>query len=238
MNKALFWDFDGTLVYNSGYIWDDSLHEVLMELGYNIELEKIYQHCSSKSNEMVKIAFSWHTPGIAYTDAVGHIWWDNFHKKCEPFFNHYAISKEDAEKSILHIKKNILSVDSYNLYEDSATVLGKCMELGFRNYILSNNYPELPDIIKDLGLADYFVDYIVSANVGYEKPRFEIFQYARNVAGLPDICYMIGDNPVADIQGGKAAGMKTILVNKDSIFDADYLCKNLSEIPIVLHRFN
>jgi len=48
VSKALFWDFDGTLVYNSGYIWDDSLHEILMELGYDIGIEKIYQHCSSQ----------------------------------------------------------------------------------------------------------------------------------------------------------------------------------------------
>ena len=234
MHKALFWDFDGTLVYNSVHIWDDSLHAILIELGHNIELEKIYQHCSSKSHELIKIKFSWHTPETAYTDSVGQKWWDNFSKRCEPFFSHYSISKEDAEKSILYIKSNILNIDSYSLCENSAVVLNECIKMGYDNYILSNNFPELPEIIKGLGLADYFIDYIVSANVGYEKPRAEIFQYALSIADYPDICYMIGDNPIADIQGGKSVGMKTILVHKEEIFNADYLCKSLSEIPALL----
>lgn len=45
---------------------------------------------------------------------------------------------------------------------------------------------------------------------------------------------MIGDNPIADIIGGKSAGMKSIFVHKDCYSDADYTCKNLSDIPELL----
>ena len=99
---------------------------------------------------------------------------------------------------------------------------------------MSNNFPELPDVIKGLGLGKYFADYIVSANIGYEKPRIEIFKYALELAGSPDVCYMIGDNPIADIQGGKSAGMKTVLVNNSGSSDADYKCESLVEIPLLL----
>lgn len=44
--------------------------------------------------------------------------------------------------------------------------------------------------------------YFLSASVGYEKPRREIFGYSILKAGNPEIKYMIGDNPVADYQGG------------------------------------
>lgn len=234
MKKALFWDFDGTLVYNSGFIWENSLYEILTELGYNIEIEKINRHLSSRSNESIKVVFPWHTPEISYIDFIGQKWWDYLFKQYEPFYNHYMIKKADVEKANSHIKNSILNCKNYNLCENVEMILRKCMEMGYKNYILSNNYPELPIIINDLGLAEYFVDYVVSANIGYEKPRFEIFQYALNIADFPDICYMIGDNPIADIQGGKVAGMKTILVHRENVFDADYLCKNLSEIPALL----
>ena len=54
------------------------------------------------------------------------------------------------------------------------------------------------------------------------------------IANFPDNCYTIGDNPVADIQGGKSAGMKTILVHNDVESAADYSCENLAGIPIIL----
>lgn len=61
----------------------------------------------------------------------------------------------------------------------------------------------------------------------------EIFEYALHIAGNPEICYMIGDNPVADIQGGKGAGMKTILVhnNVSAEFCKDnMICENLIDV--------
>ena len=120
------------------------------------------------------------------------------------------------------------------LYEEAEGVLGRCKQAGYKNYILSNNFPELPEIIKKLGIAEYFNGYIVSANVGYEKPRIELFQHAMRIADNPQQCFMIGDNPIADVQDGKNAGMKTILVNNSSAGEADYRCEKLDEILKVL----
>lgn len=67
----------------------------------------------------------------------------------------------------------------------------------------SNSFYENNKIaVKDI--SKYFDDGIISSNVGYEKPRIELFQYALSVAHFPNRCYMIGDNPVADIIDGKS----------------------------------
>ena len=81
-------------------------------------------------------------------------------------------------------------------------------------------------------MGRYFSGYIISADVGFEKPRSEIFQYAISKADNPEICYMVGDNPVADIRGAKEAGMQTILVHSANgpSQDADYNCEGLTEI--------
>ena len=86
-----------------------------------------------------------------------------------------------------------------------------------------------------MGLNEFFSGCLISSNIGYEKPRIEIFQYAIKAAQQPDICYMIGDNPVADIFGGKRVGMHTILVhNQSKVLEADHKCSSLLEAIVLL----
>jgi len=225
LEKALFWDFDGTLVYPDKK-WSPALFYALQKNQCEISIEKIRQYLQS--------CYTWNTPEISYLENTGQKWWDKFFTNLETFYNCSKLPREKIKKVNLDFKNKILDCKNYTLYENAEAVLRKCTEAGYKNYILSNNFPELPDVIKDLGLAQYFTDYFVSANIGYEKPRTEIFQHALKTAQFPKICFMIGDNPVADIQGGKSAGMKTILVHTNDVTSgADYQCENLPEIPVI-----
>ena len=81
--------------------------------------------------------------------------------------------------------------------------------------------------------AESVYDYSVTYDI-----TEEIFDYARNLAGNPHKCIMIGDNPVDDIKGAKEAGFETILVN-DRHPDysgeyADHICKTLTAMLDVL----
>ena len=152
----------------------------------------------------------------------------------DSFYARYRIPESLSAKINSHLKAQILDAKNYTLYDDAVSVLHACTNMGFKHYMLSNNFPELPLVVRGLGLSKYFVDYIVSAHIGYEKPRAEIFQHALEIANFPKICYMIGDNPVADVQGGKAAGMRTILVHRDVLFDAVHHCRTLSEVSALL----
>jgi putative hydrolase of the HAD superfamily len=120
------------------------------------------------------------------------------------------------------------------LYEDARPTLLACKKPRYSNLIVSNNYPELVLVIDHLGLSDCFTDYIISSNIGYEKPRSEIFRHALDIANNPEISFMIGNNPIADIQGAKGVDMKTILAHNRAGEHADYSCENLSEIPLIL----
>ena len=68
-----------------------------------------------------------------------------------------------------------------------------------------------------------------------KSPRIELFRHALHVAGSPDDSCMIGDNPVADIQGGKAAGMNTILVHQNG--DGSAGCASAIRCPKFLPCF-
>jgi len=226
MKKVIFWDFDGTLA-KSPKIWTNSLYNVLTNLNYKIDIEDVRLH--------LRTGYTWQMPEKSYTDNTGQLWWDRLFEHLDLFYKNHKVSEEDRIKANSDFKNSILDTNNYSIYEGAEVVLSKCTQMGYKNYILSNNFPELILIINGLGLAEYFIDYIISANIGYEKPRIEIFQYAQKIADFPDICYMIGDNPVADIQGGKSAGMKTILVHNNCISDADYTVENLAEIPLLLN---
>ena len=225
MKKALFWDFDGTLVYpNESFLC--TLDHSLQKYGYVLPIEEL--------RAFLKSSCSWYLYDEVYPDSTGEGWWDMLLEKIRVFCSSRGIGPADCEKICRYFRYHIPEKENYILYEDAKSVLEQCRQKGYVNYIISNNYPELPEIIQAFGLDDWFTDYFVSANLGYEKPRPEIFAHALVQAGQPEICYMIGDNPVADIRGGQAAGMKTVLVHHEDHFTEDRNCLTLSEIPALL----
>ncbi len=56
--------------------------------------------------------------------------------------------------------------------------------------------------------------FMLSGEVGVEKPDTRIFEMAFQEIGDVDrsAAVMVGDNPVADIEGGRTAGMRTVLM--------------------------
>jgi HAD superfamily hydrolase (TIGR01509 family) len=63
---------------------------------------------------------------------------------------------------------------------------------------------------------DELVDAVcISGAVGVRKPERRIFELAAERAGVPlDDGWMIGDNPEADIGGGRGAGLRTVWLSR------------------------
>ena len=219
--KAVFWDFDGTLVHRNDESFC-SLKESLLLNHYAIE------DCDIRA--ALREAHPWNNWETSYENETGEKWWDRLFSKLSRFYAQHGVLEVDKVNSAY--KKRILSFSCYTLFEDTTMILEYCRNLGYRNYVISNNYPELPQAIEKLGLTEFFSGYVISGDIGFEKPRPEIFQFALSMAGNPEICYMVGDNPIADIQGAKEAGMKTVYVHPTSSPSqhADYTCGSLSEI--------
>ena len=152
-------------------------------------------------------------------------------------FNDYirlGVNKNIAKEASQRIRNIIKDVSNYELYPDSVETLKATIKKGHKNVILSNNYPDLIDVIKALGLDKYFDNFVVSAVVGYDKPRPEIFKIAKKLYSNDTEFIMVGDNVYADIKGGNNAGMKTILVHNGQDSNADYCFDDLKSILEVL----
>lgn len=224
MRRALFWDFDGTLVFPTNSA--DDMIAALTDHGYALPPEEVTRH--------VRAGFSWNWPEESYVDGTGEKWWARLLTHLDVLYAKYDVAMVHRRSINDLFRHRALQPDSYTLYEDAVAALEHCSHAGYTNYILSNNFPGYSRVIEGMGLSGHFEDCIISGDIGYEKPRIELFEYALRVAGQPQIRYMIGDNPVADVQGGRAAGMTTILVHKEGAHGAEYHCRNLSEIPGLL----
>lgn len=218
----VFWDFDGTLVY-SGLLWSNSAFSALKETLINTDIQfNDIRKCMAKG-------FPWHTPDNDYSNLTGEKWWHFMVDKITNDFINLGVEQMLAITAAAKVPDIIKNTDNYIPYDDAVISLEKSLKAGNKNVMLSNNYPDLSDVVDDLGLLEYFDRIIISAQVGYDKPRKEIFDIAKSYYA-DDNYIMIGDSVTADIIGGNNAGMKTVLVHNGYYDKADFCCENLDEI--------
>ena len=203
MKKAIFWDSDGTLLYGNES-FKCSLVKAFNEFGYSLE--------EDVARNFMRSVCSWYVPEKNHADKNGEEWWADLLGEICVFCDKHGVDKSDVEPLCASFRKNVVEYE-YKAYADAKRVLHYFKEKGYENYIISNNFPELEEVFKRLGLDDDISGYFLSASIGYEKPRKEIFEYAILNAVKPEIRYMIGDNPIADYKGGLNAGMIPILVH-------------------------
>ena len=218
MKKAIFWDSDGTLLYGNES-FKSSLIRAFEEFGYSLE--------EDVARDFMRSVCSWFVPEKDHSDKNGEEWWEELLGEISKFCEEHGVDKLDIT-SICHFFRNSVVSFEYEPYSDAKTVLHYFKEKGYENYVISNNFPELGKVFERLGLDTEISDYFLSACVGYEKPRKEIYEYAILKAGTPQIKYMIGDNPVTDYQGGLEAGMTPILVH--NIVDGKVCCEQLMDL--------
>jgi len=89
-------------------------------------------------------------------------------------------------------------------------VIRRLYERGYRLGIISNliGENEIPDWLREDGLAQYFEAVVLSSVCHIRKPDPEIYRMGCEALGLePEECVSVADNLGRDITGAKAVGM-------------------------------
>jgi HAD superfamily hydrolase (TIGR01662 family) len=92
------------------------------------------------------------------------------------------------------------------------------IELSKRGYLLgiianTITETEIPDWLEADGLTGYFKTVVLSSKVGIRKPNPEIYwEAARRMGVEPEKCVYVGDNPVRDVEGTRAAGYGMMII--------------------------
>ncbi len=120
------------------------------------------------------------------------------------------------------------------------------IELHRRGYLLgiianTITETEIPDWMETDDVTQYFKTVILSSKVGIRKPNPEIYWLAAREIGVePAKCAYLGDNPVRDVEGTRAAGYGMMILFHEPATTAkepptgehtpDYTIQNLIEL--------
>ena len=204
--KAILWDFDGTLAFRDG-LWSGCLAEVLQER------EPAAGITRDHVRPLMLTGFPWHEPDRAHPELnTPEAWWEVVEALLSQACRELGFSEEKARAYARETHDRYIDAAGFQLFEDTIPVLTDLKEAGWDHFILSNHVPELRDIVEGLGLSALIEDSWSSALTGYEKPNPKAFELGRKAAGNPEELWMVGDNPKADVAGAEAVGIPAILV--------------------------
>lgn len=226
MRKAIFWDFDGTLTEDLSYSMC-----LVQALG---ESAAEYGVAEDKLRPYLKSGLPWHLDGDP--TLTGEAFWDCLIAKFIEAYKAQGVPAPLAADAARRVRGIVQDPSQYRLRPEVPGVFMACAFKGYKNYILTNNFPEWEGLLGRLGLRPYFSGVMVSGIVGVAKPDVRIFRKAEEVANFPARIWMVGDNPIADIQGAKNAGWGAIHLAKPGMphSGADYMVQSLDEVPALL----
>jgi FMN phosphatase YigB (HAD superfamily) len=204
--RWVFWDFDGTLAARDR-TWSGTLLDALaaVDPDHGLTVETLRPQLASR--------LPWHdaaTPHPHLNDADE--WWAAMRRLFLGAYLRAGVAEGPARRAARGFRDHYLDTTHWSVFPDSAAALDLLSAAGYQHMIVSNHVPELRRLVSALGLADHFDEVLTFASVGFEKPHPGIFRCALERAGSPRTAYMVGDNPIADVQGARAVGLLAILV--------------------------
>jgi putative hydrolase of the HAD superfamily len=203
----LIWDFDNTLAHRPG-LWGQCLVDTANQAlpGAGLTRAQVAPYLSS--------GFPWHTPEVEHPHLGDpDAWWARLNLVLSAALT--AGAKMDAtlaSKIASQVRPEFLNPSRWVVFADTEPTLTALSRSGWKHIILSNHVPELPQLVKALGLGQHFERIITSATLGFEKPHPAAFKAATETIPSNERIVMIGDSYTMDYQGARAVGLDAILV--------------------------
>ena len=203
----ILWDFDGTLT-QSHPMWRRSFAEA-----FNAESGR--RKITWKEVPFLPRVFLWdHWDEPHVNLSHPEAYWEYMAERFEPIHRKMGLNPAQARRAARGVRDRVLDHRSYRLFPETRDILDFLRGKGWRQAVLSNHVPELPLIIRKLGLESYFEAVISSGSAGYEKPHPGIFHAALERLKPKGAVWMVGDNLIADALGARDQGIPSILVRK------------------------
>jgi putative hydrolase of the HAD superfamily len=208
----VLWDFDGTLAERPG-MWRACLVETLdaSEPGHSVSPEALVP--------FLRDGFPWHRPDVAHPELCSpDAWWNAVGELLARAYEGVGFEpRRAAELATLARKRYVDPAVGWTLFDDTTPALEGLTGSGWRHVVLSNHVPELEAIVHGLGLAELVEQVFSSAVTGYEKPHPEAFTSALRDRRDGEPVWMVGDNPEADFEGARRAGLDAVLVRSNGV---------------------
>lgn len=120
------------------------------------------------------------------------------------------------------VYEHFAEADVWELYPEAIEVLER-LQKSYALGVVSNFDGRLRMILEQLGVSKFFSNVVISSEVGADKPDPFIFRRALELARiLPNEALHVGDDPLRDWQGARAAGL--------SVFELDRPRNSLRDV--------
>jgi HAD superfamily hydrolase (TIGR01509 family) len=151
-------------------------------------------------------------------------------------------------------------VDNYVPKKGARRSLSELKSMGLKMAVVSNhhNHQALVEHLNHLGIGGYFDRVLSSDQLGIRKPDRRIFENCLSILRVePAEAVFVGDSIVNDVGGANAFGIRSILIEDESVKDAvqprgerrrtglesgllraDFAVRELDEIPRIVRRLN
>jgi putative hydrolase of the HAD superfamily len=114
----------------------------------------------------------------------------------------------DPEACFHVLYDHFAQAEAWKCYPDVADALGRLRRCGFRLALASNFDHRLDGVREGLPELAAIEECVISTEVGYRKPsRFFFRGLCERLYAAPEDVLLVGDDDVADINGGTAAGL-------------------------------
>jgi len=129
-------------------------------------------------------------------------------------FAHLGVPTDDASL-MQRFMQRFWTEANWVRFPDVTEGLQALRARGVRLGVLSNAPSDLPRFLDHLGLSPHLDFVVVSAIEGVKKPDRRIFEAALSRAeARPDEVLHVGDMYLEDVIGGRAAGVRTLLMER------------------------
>jgi putative hydrolase of the HAD superfamily len=205
MPGTIWWDFDGTLA-SRPRMWPEAALRLATrwcpDHGLNV----------SDFEQQFTGQFPWDREDFTHPElTTPDRWWDAVYGVYRTAFARLGLN-DLADAALAEIREDILDASQYRLLDDAVPVLSTLASGGWRQVMVSNHVPELAEIVRDLGIAEFLYAVVTSGLVGYEKPHGRMFEVASEHSLTGEAIWMIGDNATCDCLPASKFGATAILV--------------------------
>lgn len=205
--QVVFWDFDGTLAVRDG-TWSSILREAILATDSSTRVT-----IGDLAAGLLRGFPDWETgePRV-YSDAAD--WWVAASPVLIRACLGAGVDRRIAQSAADEVPHIYYRPADWRVRSGALRSLETTTRAGFVNIVLSNQAPELAQLVEALGFGPFVERTITSASLGVEKPNPVMFRSALRLTDAATDRWMIGDNPITDVAGAEAVGMRALLVHQ------------------------